>query len=192
MPAAPCVPFVGGMLWGLLRAACTQVGPLPPSPPPPTIRATLLRLPRRQVQRFAFDSVCKVASLFYQHMTPYMDALFRLTTTSVERAEEVAIRAIEFWNVICEVGVAPRVVSAVNCPPWRALPGASLPCSHWVPSHALLIWTVWQVEIAIHNGSIDIPSMNYATAALGHLVPLTTSCMLKQVCCSPLIRSAAC
>lgn len=91
------------------------------------------------VRRFAFDSICKVASLYYQHLTPYMDALFRLTTASVDREEEVAVRAIEFWNVICEV------------------------------------------EIAILNEQVTVTSMKYATAALSVLVPLTTSCMLKQL-----------
>ncbi len=54
----------------------------------------------------AFDCVCKVASLYYQHLVPYMDALFSLTTNSVGREEQIAIRAIEFWNVICEVECA--------------------------------------------------------------------------------------
>ena len=55
---------------------------------------------------FAFDGICKIASLYYAHLGPYMDALFGLTTTSVGKEEAIAVRAIEFWNVICEVEIA--------------------------------------------------------------------------------------
>lgn len=111
-----------------------------------------------------------MASLYYQHLTPYMDALFRLTTASVDREEEVAVRAIEFWNVICEV---------------RSLDGPPFPCGR-PPSHGRCGCVHVQVEIAIVNGQVDVVSMKYATAALSVLVPLTTSCMLKQVGWSPI------
>ena len=96
----------------------------------------------KQVRRFAFDSICKVASLYYQHLTPYMDALFRLTTASVDREEEVAVRAIEFWNVICEVRNPDSYPLLAARVPWEGAvghlgalpPGFALACRWRSPS----------------------------------------------------------
>ncbi len=67
-----------------------------------------------QARSSAFDCVCCIARLYYQHLSSYMDALFSLTTSSVGKEEQIGIRAIEFWNVICEVSVRTCAYASVH------------------------------------------------------------------------------
>ncbi len=80
---------------------------------------------------FALEGICKVAQLYYQTLTSYMDALFSLTTNSVGKEEQIAIRAIEFWNVICEVRACRVAVGAVFFSFCHAMPLCV--CSCMVP-----------------------------------------------------------
>jgi hypothetical protein len=77
----------------------------------------------------AFDSICKVASIYYQHLMPYMTALFGLTTSSVVKEQSVAVRAIEFWSVICEVRAFVSVLCVECRYPRPPLPLQPTPCA---------------------------------------------------------------
>lgn len=56
------------------------------------------------IQAAAFGCLCKIMSLYYFLMKPYMEqALYALTVTTMQSADEkVASMAVEFWSTICE------------------------------------------------------------------------------------------
>eukprot|EP00771_Trimastix_marina_P000155 gnl/Trimastix_PCT/1163.p1 GENE.gnl/Trimastix_PCT/1163~~gnl/Trimastix_PCT/1163.p1 ORF type:complete len:870 (-),score=316.21 gnl/Trimastix_PCT/1163:3902-6289(-) len=56
-----------------------------------------------KIRTKAFECLVKVASLYYQHLPVYMEALFSLTLNAIKSdAEEVAQMALEFWSTISE------------------------------------------------------------------------------------------
>lgn len=63
-------------------------------------------VPDLATRKNSFECICKVAELYYPYLTPYMVSLYDLTLKAVEAEEEIAIRAVEFWNVVCEVEIA--------------------------------------------------------------------------------------
>lgn len=56
------------------------------------------------IQAAAFGCLCKIMSLYYFYMKPYMEqALFALTVATMQSSnEKVAAMAVEFWSTICE------------------------------------------------------------------------------------------
>lgn len=56
------------------------------------------------IQASAFGCLCKIMSLYYPLMKPYMEqALFALTITTMQSEnDKVASMAVEFWSTICE------------------------------------------------------------------------------------------
>lgn len=57
-----------------------------------------------KVREKAFQCIASIASLYYEKINDYMSTFFDLTVKTIPNDEEaVAMSAIEFWNVICEV-----------------------------------------------------------------------------------------
>lgn len=56
------------------------------------------------IQAAAFGCLCKIMSLFYAFMKPYMEqALYALTIATMKSEDDkVASMAVEFWSTICE------------------------------------------------------------------------------------------
>lgn len=56
------------------------------------------------IQAAAFGCLCKIMSLYYIHMKPYMEqALYALTVATMKSSDDkVASMAVEFWSTICE------------------------------------------------------------------------------------------
>ncbi|KAL3231124.1 Importin subunit beta-1 [Nakaseomyces bracarensis] len=56
------------------------------------------------IQAAAFGCLCKIMSLFYAFMKPYMEqALYALTVETMKSEDDkVASMAVEFWSTICE------------------------------------------------------------------------------------------
>lgn len=56
------------------------------------------------IQAAAFGCLCKIMSLFYAFMKPYMEqALYALTVETMKSQDDkVASMAVEFWSTICE------------------------------------------------------------------------------------------
>ncbi|QLG70915.1 hypothetical protein HG535_0A08610 [Zygotorulaspora mrakii] len=56
------------------------------------------------IQTAAFGCLCKIMSLYYQFMKPYMEqALYALTIATMKSQDDkVASMAVEFWSTICE------------------------------------------------------------------------------------------
>ena len=56
------------------------------------------------IQAAAFGCLCKIMSLYYAYMKPYMEqALYGLTISTMKsNQDEVASLAVEFWSTICE------------------------------------------------------------------------------------------
>jgi importin subunit beta-1 len=52
----------------------------------------------------AFESLARVASLYYTRLPQYIEALFTLTLTAIQqdKEEQVSMMAIEFWSTLCE------------------------------------------------------------------------------------------
>lgn len=52
----------------------------------------------------AFESLARVASLYYARLPQYIEALFTLTLTTIQqdKEEQVSMMAIEFWSTLCE------------------------------------------------------------------------------------------
>jgi len=56
-----------------------------------------------RVRRKSYECVWKVAELYYEHLKPYMQALFAITLKTVKEDKEiVAMQALEFWLTICD------------------------------------------------------------------------------------------
>lgn len=52
----------------------------------------------------AFESLARIASLYYDRLGEYMPTLFQLTLEAIKKdtAEQVSMMAIEFWSTLCE------------------------------------------------------------------------------------------
>lgn len=57
-----------------------------------------------EIQAAAFGCLCKIMSLYYSFMKPYMEqALYALTISTMESLDDkVASMTVEFWSTICE------------------------------------------------------------------------------------------
>ncbi|XP_057519337.1 importin subunit beta-1-like [Amaranthus tricolor] len=56
-----------------------------------------------EVRQAAYECLVAIASMYYEVLEPYMQALFELTSKAVKEDEEVvALQAIEFWSSICD------------------------------------------------------------------------------------------
>ncbi|CCK69004.1 karyopherin beta KNAG_0B05720 [Huiozyma naganishii CBS 8797] len=60
--------------------------------------------PDVDIQAAAFGCLCKIMSLYYSFMKPYMEqALYALTISTMESPDDkVASMTVEFWSTICE------------------------------------------------------------------------------------------
>ena len=57
-----------------------------------------------KVRKMAFECLWRVAEIYYEYLSGYMQALFGLTLKCVNQDQpHVAIQALEFWLTICEV-----------------------------------------------------------------------------------------
>ncbi|XP_010920995.1 importin subunit beta-1 [Elaeis guineensis] len=56
-----------------------------------------------EIRQAAFECLVSIASMYYEILDPYMQALFTLTANAVREDEEpVALQAVEFWSSICD------------------------------------------------------------------------------------------
>ena len=60
--------------------------------------------PNERLRVIAFESLARVASLYYEKLPQYIEALFTLTLTAIQhdKEEQVSMMAIEFWSTLCE------------------------------------------------------------------------------------------
>lgn len=59
--------------------------------------------PDPQVQVASLECIVKIASVYYEKLAPYMQKLFNVTLSLIQKAQEtVALQAIEFWSTLCE------------------------------------------------------------------------------------------
>lgn len=60
--------------------------------------------PNARLQVIAFESLARVASLYYERLPQYIEAIFTLTLTAIQQGneEQVSMMAIEFWSALCE------------------------------------------------------------------------------------------
>lgn len=72
------------------------------------------------VQAAAFGCLCKIMSLYYSFMKPYMEqALYALTISTMESPDDkVASMTVEFWSTICEeeIDIAYELSQFPNSP----------------------------------------------------------------------------
>mgnify|MGYP003683461529 CR=1 FL=1 len=60
----------------------------------------------------AYECIVKIATLYYHHLSAYMQALFQLTFEEIKTGrDEVAQQAVEFWST-----VSPRCPHCPRCP----------------------------------------------------------------------------
>lgn len=57
-----------------------------------------------QLRIIAFESLARVAALYYEKLPQYIEALFTLTLTAIQqdKDEQVSMMAVEFWSTLCE------------------------------------------------------------------------------------------
>jgi importin subunit beta-1 len=56
-----------------------------------------------KVREKAFECIARVADLYYDKLTPYVDTLFQLTTQAIKTDDpSVGMQAIEFWSTVCD------------------------------------------------------------------------------------------
>lgn len=59
-----------------------------------------------EIRQAAFECLVSIASMYYEILGPYMEALFGLTSNAVKGDEEsVALQAVEFWSSICDMEI---------------------------------------------------------------------------------------
>jgi importin subunit beta-1 len=69
-----------------------------------------------QVRIPAFDCLLRVAELYYSSLKPYIERLAGITSTAALGAEEdIAVRAVEFWNSIAEEEKQMALENPENC-----------------------------------------------------------------------------
>lgn len=69
-----------------------------------------------QVRIPAFDCLLRVAELYYSSLRPYIERLATITSTAALGAEEdIAVRAVEFWNSIAEEEKTMSLEDPSNC-----------------------------------------------------------------------------
>jgi len=56
-----------------------------------------------QVRIIAFELLVKIASLYYEFLTPYIQKIFQYTLESIQKdKDDVGQQAIEFWSTLCD------------------------------------------------------------------------------------------
>ncbi|KAL9247035.1 hypothetical protein vseg_020506 [Gypsophila vaccaria] len=56
-----------------------------------------------EIRQAAYECLVAIASMYYEVLEPYMQALYELTSNAVKNDKEpVALQAIEFWSSICD------------------------------------------------------------------------------------------
>ncbi|KAH9607527.1 hypothetical protein KSS87_017457 [Heliosperma pusillum] len=56
-----------------------------------------------EIRQAAYECLVAIASMYYEVLEPYMQALYELTSNAVKGdQEQVALQAIEFWSSICD------------------------------------------------------------------------------------------
>ncbi|KAK9715991.1 hypothetical protein RND81_06G204200 [Saponaria officinalis] len=56
-----------------------------------------------EIRQAAYECLVAIASMYYEVLEPYMQALYELTSNAVKGDKEpVALQAIEFWSSICD------------------------------------------------------------------------------------------
>mmetsp|Transcript_4795 Transcript_4795/g.15000 ORF Transcript_4795/g.15000 Transcript_4795/m.15000 type:complete len:845 (-) Transcript_4795:709-3243(-) len=60
--------------------------------------------PDERLRTVAFESLCRIATLFYDKLGPYMNVLFTLSLEVIQHdnSEQATMMAIEFWSTLCE------------------------------------------------------------------------------------------
>eukprot|EP01100_Stratorugosa_tubuloviscum_P014734 TRINITY_DN8037_c3_g1_i1.p1 TRINITY_DN8037_c3_g1~~TRINITY_DN8037_c3_g1_i1.p1 ORF type:complete len:852 (-),score=411.08 TRINITY_DN8037_c3_g1_i1:39-2594(-) len=59
--------------------------------------------PDTRIRTTAFESLARIAMLYYEFLQPYMSKIFDLTINAIKNdSEDVALQAVEFWSSICE------------------------------------------------------------------------------------------
>lgn len=60
--------------------------------------------PDERLRVVAFESLARVASLYYERLPQYIEALFTLTLVAIQqdKEEQVSMMAVEFWSTLCE------------------------------------------------------------------------------------------
>lgn len=59
--------------------------------------------PDSRVRVASVECLVKIASLYYDHLAPYMQKIFNITLEGIKKDEEqVALQAVEFWSTLCD------------------------------------------------------------------------------------------
>ena len=68
------------------------------------VLCTATKSPDEQLRIIAFESLARVAALYYEKLPQYIEALFTLTLTAIQqdKDEQVSMMAVEFWSSLCE------------------------------------------------------------------------------------------
>ncbi len=63
------------------------------------VLCTATKSPDEQLRIIAFESLARVAALYYEKLPQYIEALFTLTLTAIQqdKDEQVSMMAVEFW-----------------------------------------------------------------------------------------------
>eukprot|EP01006_Ploeotia_vitrea_P053413 TRINITY_DN67786_c6_g2_i2.p1 TRINITY_DN67786_c6_g2~~TRINITY_DN67786_c6_g2_i2.p1 ORF type:complete len:864 (-),score=149.23 TRINITY_DN67786_c6_g2_i2:103-2694(-) len=60
--------------------------------------------PEARIREAAMECLCRIATLYYDKLRPYMQALFQVTFDAVRKDElRVGLQGIEFWSSLCDM-----------------------------------------------------------------------------------------
>mmetsp|Transcript_4249 Transcript_4249/g.12538 ORF Transcript_4249/g.12538 Transcript_4249/m.12538 type:complete len:859 (-) Transcript_4249:475-3051(-) len=84
----------------------------------------------------AFESLARIASLYYEKLPQYIEVIFNLTLTAIQqdKEEQVSMMAIEFWSTLCEEEI--EILEDIEDT------GSRRQCAHYVHAAATHIITV--------------------------------------------------
>eukprot|EP01121_Diplochlamys_sp_Union-15-3_P013350 TRINITY_DN4134_c0_g1_i1.p1 TRINITY_DN4134_c0_g1~~TRINITY_DN4134_c0_g1_i1.p1 ORF type:complete len:855 (-),score=179.15 TRINITY_DN4134_c0_g1_i1:113-2677(-) len=63
----------------------------------------VINLPEEKLRVIGFEILVKIASLYYDYLSAYMNTLFQRTLETIQKdTDPVAQQAVEFWSTLCE------------------------------------------------------------------------------------------
>ena len=129
-------------------------------------RAT--KSPDERLRVVAFESLARVASLYYEKLLQYMNVLFGLTLEAIQNSgenDQVVMMAIEFWSTLCEEEM-DLIDESLERKSKSEIPGQPRRnCLHYVQQAAFhIVGALLNSALTRQDESADFETWNVAAA----------------------------
>lgn len=79
----------------------------------------------------SYECIATIATLYYEYLADYMDALCKLTFTAITSdQDEVGLQSLEFWSSVCDVEL--ELIEEMQYAELEGQPEAVFPCQYYV------------------------------------------------------------